>query len=418
MKKWFVILLLTCSKTFGQSFTLDKVNELARQNYPLIKQQELINKTRDISIENLQKNFLPQFSLSGQATYQSDVTQVAIPIAGVTIDPLNKDQYKLLADVNELVYDGGVIKQQKQLQQINAEVQQQQVDVELYKLNDRINQLYLSVLYLDEQLLQTGLVQKDLETGMNNVQALVNNGVAFKSNYNLLKAEWLKADQRAIELKSSRKGLIETIGLFINQSISEETVFEKPVIAETLISPDIKRPELQLYSSQQKLYSGQNKLIDAKNLPKANLFFQGGYGRPGLNFLQNKFDLFYTTGIRFSWAFGGLYTSKKEKEQVQINNQSVDVQKELFLLNTNTELKKQQSEIDKMQQLIEKDDEIIALRLSVKDAAKAQLQNGVISANDYLLEVNAEDEARQLKITHQLQLLQAKINYQTISGNK
>lgn len=418
MKKWLLILLLTGSKGFSQSYTLEKMNELARQNYPLIKQQDLVNKTRDISVENLQKSFLPQFSLSGQATYQSEVTKVAIPVPGVNITSLNKDQYKILADVNQLVYDGGVIKQQKQIQQLNAAVEQQKIEVELYKLTDRINQLYLSVLYIDEQLAQTGLIKKDIETGMKQVEAQVNNGVAFKSNFNVLKAEWLKAEQRTIELSSTRKGLLETIGLFVNKSIEENIVFVKPILADTKISLDIRRPELQLYSSQQKLFNGQNKLIDARNLPKTSLFFQGGYGRPGLNFLQNKFDLFYTTGIRFNWSFGGLYTSKKERELVQVNNKIAEVQKDLFLLNTNTQLKQQQSEIDKINQLITKDDEIIELRTSVKDAAKAQLENGVITANDYLREVNAEDQARQSKITHQLQLLQAKINYQTISGNK
>lgn len=418
MKKWLFILLLSGGKMFAQPLTLDKVNELAKQNYPLIKQQDLINRTRDITVENLQKNFLPQFSLNGQATYQSEVTQVKIPVPGITIEPLNKDQYKILADVNQLVYDGGVIKQQKEMQQLNAAVEQQKIEVELYKLQERINQLYLSVLYIDEQIAQVDLIKKDLETGIKKVEAQVKNGVSFKSNLNVLKAEWLKTDQRTIELTAGRKGLLETIALFINQSIDANTVFEKPVLPQTKIAFDIRRPELQLFSSQQKLLNGQNKLIETKNLPKASLFFQGGYGRPGLNFLKNDFALFYTTGLRFNWNFGGLYTAKKEKELVQVNNKIVDIQKDLFLLNTNTQLKQQQSEIDKIEQLIAKDDEIIAIRISVKDAAKAQLENGVITANDYLREVNAEDQSRQTKITHELQLLQAKINYLTISGNK
>lgn len=418
MKKWLFILLLAGGNLFAQPLTLDKVNELAKQNYPLIKQQNLVNRTRDITVENLQKNFLPQFSLSGQASYQSEVTKVSVPLPGITIPSPSKDQYKILADVSQLLYDGGAVKQQKEIQQLNAVVEQQKIEVELYKLQERINQLYLSVLYIDEQVAQADLIKKDLENGMKKVEAQVQNGVSFKSNLNVLKAEWLKADQRTIELVAARKGLLETIGLFINQPIEENTVFEKPVLPQTKTSFDIRRPELQLYSAQQKLLNGQNKLIESKNLPKASLFFQGGYGRPGLNFLKNDFDFFYTTGIRFNWNFGGLYTAKKEKELVRINNQIVEVQKDLFLLNTNTQLKQQQAEIDKIEQLIAKDDEIIGLRVSVKQSANAQLENGVITANDYLREVNAEDQARQTRITHELQLLQAKINYLTTSGNK
>ncbi|RTL60181.1 MAG: TolC family protein [Sphingobacteriales bacterium] len=418
MKKGLFILLLLGGKLFAQPYTLDKVNELAKQNYPLIKQQDLINRTRDITVENLQKNFLPQFALSGQASYQSEVTKISVPVPGITIPSPSKDQYKILADVSQLVYDGGAVKQQKEIQQLNATVEQQKIEVELYKLQERINQLYLSVLYIDEQVAQVDLIKKDLENGMKKVEAQVKNGVSFKSNLNVLKAEWLKADQRTIELAATRKGLLETIGLFINQSIDTAAVFEKPVLPLTKMAFDIRRPELQLFSAQQKLFNGQNKLIESKNLPKASLFFQGGYGRPGLNFLKNDFDFFYTTGVRFNWSFGGLYTSKKEKELVRINNQIVDVQKDLFLLNTNTQLRQQQAEIDKIEQLIARDEEIIELRVSVKQAANAQLENGVITANDYLREVNAEDQARQTRITHELQLLQAKINYLTTSGNK
>jgi len=366
-------------------------------------------------VENLQKGFLPQFSISGQATYQSDVTSVPISIPGFSIEAPNKDQYKLVADVNQLIYDGGLTREQKTLQQLNAKVEDQKVEVELYKVKERINQLFLSILYLDEQLKQVELVKSDLNNGIKRVEAQVNNGVAFRSNLNVLKAELLKADQRIIELQSSRKGFLDVLSLFINQPLPENTRLEKPQSKAT-ISTDINRPELQLFSSQQKLLGSQVGLIDAKNKPKASFFWQGGYGRPGLNFLKNDFAFFYTTGVRLSWSFGGLYTRKNEKKILELNQKTIDIQKDVFLLNTNTQLKQQQSEIDKLQKLVSTDQEIIDLRIKVKEAAKAQLENGVITANDYLREVNAEDQARQSLITHQVQLIQAQINYQTISG--
>src|SRR5207249_2127217 len=142
------------------------------------------------------------------------------------------------------------------------------------------------------------------------------------------------------------------------------------------------------------------------------------YGRPGLDLLKNEFATFYIGGIRLNWLLGGFYTSRKEKELVEVNKKMINIQKEIFLLNTNSQLKQQQSEIEKLKQLTASDNEIIGLRVQVKDAAVAQLENGVITANDYLREVNAEDQARQVLITHQLQLLQAQINYQTISGKQ
>ena len=419
MKKHFLLaVLLLPAGLFAQSLqkiTLTEAYELSQKNYPAVKQKDLVKQTAAISLENLQKGFLPQFSLSGQATYQSDVTKVPFSLPGVTIESPSKDQYKLVADVSQMIYDGGMTKEQKALQQLNATVEDQKVEVELYKLKERINQLYLSILYLDEQLKQVDLVKTDIQIGIKRVEAQVQNGVAFKSNLNMLKAELLKTEQRAIEVKSSKKGLLDALSLFIGRELAAQVQLEKPVSAG-IVANEIARPELKLYSEQQKFIGQQEKLITAKNLPRASLFAQGGYGRPGLNMLLNEFDFFYIGGLRLNWSLGGLYTKKKEKEQVTINKKMVEVQKETFLLNTSSQLKQQQAEIDKLQQLLVSDNEIISLRKSVTEAAKVQLENGVITANDFLKEVNAEDQARQTLITHQVQLLQAQINYQTILG--
>lgn len=301
------------------------------------------------------------------------------------------------------------------MQLLNAVVEDQKIEVEMYGLKEKISQIYLSILFLDEQMKQVNLIKEDLRSGIKKVESLVQNGVAFKSNLNTLKAELLKADQRLTELKANRKGAIETLGLFLNQPLDQNIVLDKPG-EDVTSSSEINRPELKLFSDQSKLLDHQKSLIYVKNLPKTSLFFQGGYGRPGLNFLKNEFDLFYIGGIRFNWPIGGLYTSKKEKQLVDLNLKIIDIQKETFLLNTRTQMSQQQADIDKLHQLLQSDQEIIELRKSIKDAAKAQLENGVITANDYLRDVNAEDQARQAMIIHQLQLLQAKINFQTIIG--
>lgn len=419
MKRLPVILLLLANVANAQEtkLGLNKAYELARQNYPLIKQRDLVKQTTSLNIDNLGKAFLPQVNISGQATYQSAVTEVKVPVPGIDIPSMSKDQYKILADVNQLVYDGGVTKQQKNIQLLNNDVEQQKIEVELYKVKDRINQLFLGILFLDEQLKQVELVKADLDIGIKRVEAQVNNGVAFKSNLNTLRAELLKTGQRQIELNASRKGYIDVLALFIDQPLSENTILEKPVITAGL-DDTINRPEIKLFASQDKLLLSQDKLITARNIPKASLFAQGGYGRPGLNFLDNDFAFFYTTGVKLNWNLGGFYTKKNDKKLVEVNQKLVAVQKETFLLNTNTALKQQQAEVDKYQELVATDAAIIDLRQSVKEAAKAQLENGVITANDYLREVNAEDQARQSLITHNIQLLQSQINYQTTAGKQ
>ena len=403
----------------GGQLSLEEAYRLARDNYPLIRQKELIGKTAGLTIENLSKGFLPQVSVLGQATYQSDVTEIKIPFPGFSVEPLSKDQYKLVTDVTQMIYDGGITREQKNLQQLNASVEQQKLEVDLYKLNERISQVFLGILFLEEQLKQVELVKTDINNGIKKVEAQVNNGVAFRSGVTLLQAELLKTEQRVIEINASRTGLLQTLGLFINQTLPTDIRLLTPVaLPVDIATTTIARPELQLFSTQDKFLNGQSKLVDAKNLPRASLFMQSGYGRPGLNFLKNDFAFYYIGGLRLNWSLAGLYTQKKDKELLLVNRRMVDIQKETFLLNTHTAMIQQQAEVDKLRQLIASDIAIIELRVKVKEAAKAQLDNGVITANDYLREVTAEDLARQALITHQLELLQAQINFKNISGNQ
>jgi len=416
-----VMVLLLVVKVQAQDnsrLSLPQAYDLARQNYPLIKQKDLVRQTADLTIENLRKGFLPQLNISGQATYQSDVTSVPVSIPGLKIDAPGKDQYKIQAELSQLVYDGGNTSAQKNVQNANALVEDQKAEVELYKVKDRINQLFLGILLVDAQLDQVAVVNKDIQSGIQKVEAQVKNGTAFRSSQLTLEAELLKNDQRVIELNANRKGLVDVLSLFINRSLPADVQLEKPTLVMTFAKETMARPELKLYNYQQDLFKVQNQLVSAKNRPRTSLFVQGGYGRPGLNMLKNEFDFFYIAGVRLNWGLGNLYTTRKERELLQVNQRMVDVQKELFLLNTNTQLKQQEAELNKLQQLIASDDRIIDIRKQVKDAAQAQLTNGVITANDYLKEVNAEDLANQNRIAHQLQLLQAQINYRTISGNQ
>lgn len=398
--------------------TLDEANQLARDNYPALQQKGLIGQTASLSIENLNKGYLPQFTVSGQATYQSNVTQVSVPIPGIKIEPLSKDQYKLLADVSQRVFDGGTIKNQDKVQQLSAEADQQKIEVQLYALKQQVNQLFLGVLYLDAEKQQVALAEDNINVGIKNVESQVLNGTSFRSNLDLLKAELLKTQQNMIELDATKKGMVETLELFINKSLPDDVVFVTPDTTQVNFENNISRPEIKLYTDQSNLFEQQKKLIQSKNLPRASLFFEGGYGRPGLDMLKNEFDFFYIGGIRLNWSLSGLYTRKRENQLVDINKRTVDIQKETFLLNTKAQLKQQQSDIEKLKQLIASDNDIIALRAQVTNAAKAQLQNGVISANDFLKEVNDENQARQSLITHKIQLLQAQINYQTILGKQ
>lgn len=418
-----VSLFLCClmGSVYGQTnetITIEQAYQMARQNYPLIRQKDLIEKSSFLSIENIKTSFLPQLNLSGQASYQSDVTALNVSIPNVKISPVSKDQYKVWADVNQLLYDGGLSKSQQQVQKVSVAVDDQKTEVELYKLKDRINQLYLGVLLLDAQLKQTESVKSDLAIGLSTVNAQVNNGIAFKSSALVVEAQLLQTEQRVIEIKSNRKALLNVLGLFMNRPLVEGVQLVIPVVKETVEDEDIIRPELKLYNYQDSLWKVQQQLINAKNMPKASLFAQGGYGRPTLNMLKNDFNFYYVGGLKLNWSLGSFYTSKRERQILTVNEKLNEVQRDVFLFNTGTQLTQQKSETDKLSRLVTVDEQIIDIRKKITESAKAQLQNAVITSNDYLREVNAEDQARLSLVAHQIQLLQAKINYQNIKGNQ
>jgi outer membrane protein TolC len=352
--------------------------------------------------------------LGAQATYQSEVTQLPIKLPNINVDPLSKDQYRALLDVNQLIYDGGVIKQQQLLQRMSEQVAAQQVEVEMQKLRERINQIYLGALLLEYQLGQTAIVEKDLQAGLNRIKAQVSNGTAVKAAQASLEAELIRNQQRAIELRYSKQGLLDVLAVWMGDSTGVQYQLQKP--AQEIVAAAISRPELRYFMLQDSVYQLQAKLVDQKTAPKLSAFAQGGYGRPGLNMLKNEFDFFYTTGLRLQWSISSLYTNKQEKELTRISSRMNEVQKDQFMLQTNAALRQQLAEVNKYKQLLATDQQLIGLRVKVKETAAAQLENGLITPADYVREVQAEDQARQNALIHEMQLLQAIIQYNTISG--
>ena len=413
-----VLTIFTKLRLYAQqpgTLSIEEVYQLARKNYPLIKHRDLIAKTKDYSVSNAAKGYLPVFSVNGQATYQSTVTSFPFQVPGITAPQFSKDQYKFYAEADQAVYDGGLIRNQKQTDEANEVVQQQNLEVELYALYDRVNQLFFGALLMDEQLKQNDLLKQDIQNGIDKAKALVANGTAYRSSADELSAQLLQTDQSRVELMATKKAYLDMLSLFINTQLDDSTIFEKPVAP--VLTDNINRPELLLYDYQKKIYDLQGRLLDAQLRPKVSFFIQGGYGRPGLDALSNNFEWFYIGGIKLNWNFGSLYTLKNQQHLLDINKQIQDINKETFLFNTKIVQKQQDADVKKYLELIKKDDAIIALRESVKKAAGAQLENGVLSAHDYINEVNAEDQARQNMILHEVQLLQAQFNYQNTVGD-
>lgn len=411
----YIFLLFIGLINAQETITLEKCYQWSRDNYPLIKKQELIKKAEQYTTENALKGWLPQIQIIGQATYQNDVTQFPVKLPNVSVDPLSKDQYKVYADVSQNIFDGGNIKNQKIIAKAQSEIQSQQIEVELDKLKERINQIYFGILLTDKQLSQLQLTKLDINEGIKKAEAQLKNGVIFRSNLDVLKAELVKNEQREIELKSVKKTYLQMLSFFVKRNLDENTNLQTP--EKLLITETNNRSELKLFDAQKMLIAAQKKLVNTKNTPKLGAFFQGGYGKPGFNMLKNEFDTFYMAGVRLNIPISGFYTKKNELQLLNNQSQDVEIQKENFLFNQNFTEIQQKSDLDKIQNLIDKDDELITLKKSIKNASLAQLENGVITTNDYLREVNAEEQAVLNKISHEIQYLLTQYNLKANLNN-
>jgi outer membrane protein TolC len=395
--------------------SLDSCQALALQHYPLLKQQALIARGRDYALDNLSKSIWPQLTVSGQAVYQSDVTSIPIKIPGFDIKTPPKDQYKIYSEASASLTDWISLPLQKQLQSANSDLQQANLDAELFKLKDRVNQLFFNILLTDERLVQNEISQKDIDAGIARVESSIRNGTDYKSSLDKLRAELLRNRQKTIDLQGQRQAWVNMLGLLTGRDLGKTLVLESP--PPPAPQQALRRPELRAFALKSNTSSIQDRLLGHRFIPKVSAFIQGGFGQPSpLNLISTSWSGYYLAGLRLNWPLNSLYTLKNDRQQLQVDQLMNAAQQETFVFNTQYALRQQNDEVIKLQQLIASDQEMVDLRISVKNTAKVQLDNGIVTVSDYIREVDAEDLARQDRALHQIQLLLAQYNAQNSLG--
>jgi len=427
LKILITIHLLVFASMANAQISLSECQQKARDNYPMVKQFGIIEQTAQYNISNANKAYLPQVSISAKASYQSDVTQIPESLEqilsqmsgrAVSFPGLSQDQYQAVIEATQLIYDGGAIRAQKEITKAATEIDQQKVEVELYALNERVNQVFFGILFIEEQLKQTEILKSELQTNYNKIESGIKNGVANQADLDVLKVEQLNVIQRETELKSTRKAYLLILGALIVQKLDEQTTLVKPDLDLSVLNKQGNlRPELMLFDAQNKLYDSQKMLINAGNMPRIGAFIQGGYGQPGLNMFADGFSPFYIGGLRLSWALSGFYSQKNNIAKLELGKNAVDVQRETFLFNTNMKVNQQKTEIEKLQSLMVNDEEIIQLRTRIKTAALAKVENGTLTSTDLVRELNAETQAKLSKSLHEIQLLMAIYNLKNTVNN-
>jgi len=422
MKKLLLLLMLPLSM---QAQTLQECQKAAEHNYPLIRQYDLIAKTTQLTVENIGKGWLPQVSASAQATLQSDVAswpeqmQSVYQQMGLDMKGLRKDQYRIGIDINQTVYDGGMIRSQKEIAQRQGAVEEAQTEVTMYQVRSRVNEMYFALLLLDEQIRLNTDLQELLSSSEKKLESMFKHGTAAQSDYLSVKAERLNVVQQATSLQSQRRTVAMMLSTFCGIDVQQ---VQKPVpYAATSSQQSVQRPELKVIEAQMRLADAQEKSLDAALLPKIGVFAQGFYGYPGYNMfddmMHHRWSLNGMVGARLTWNIGALYTRKNDKAKIQLQRDMAATSREVFLFNNSLEQMQQRENTQRYRQLMANDEEIIALRSSVRKAAESKLAHGIIDVNDLLKEINAENNAQVQRSIHEIEMLKEMYNMKITTNN-
>lgn len=399
----FLFILFMPVVSFAQ-ITLEECYTLAKNNYPQIKQSDLLDKMVDYNITNANMGYLPKVLFSARASYQSDVTKIPFDVPFYDIPVLSKDQYKLSVDISQPIWDGGKIEADKEKYKAEHENNKNNLEAQLYNIRYQVAELYFSILLMQEQLIQNDILEKDLERTYGMVKSNVQNGVANKSDLDKVALEQIKAKQNKAQINAGIQIYMTALETLIGKKI--ENGLTKPENYE-FTDYTIKRPELEYFASRINLLDVNKKAINSSYMPKFDLFFQGGYGRPGLDMLSNEFEPYYIVGVKMDWTIVGFYTGERSKKLIDLNKASIELEKQTFLFNTNIDIENQKAKIEKIKETMSYDDEILNLRNNIKKSSEIKMKQGTLSVNDYLQDVTALNIAKQGKILHEIELLKA-----------
>lgn len=388
------------SLSVSAQVTLDECKTSARDNYPAVKQYRLIELSRDYTMDNASKAWLPKVSVAAGAVAMTDIMENTA--AGAAADVSN-EIYGAMFQVSQTIYDGGTTAARKRVTRAEADVEKGRLDVTMYDINSRVEEIFFGILTIDEKLKQIQLLQNDLELSMRTVNGMINGGLANQSDKDAIKVEQLKASQQESSLTTSRAAYVRMLAAFTGKDMSADTQFEKP--ETTTPAPETitnRRPELEYYSARLRLLDEQRQTLDTKLRPQISFFGAAVYHNRINDLLKNGT---LAAGVTLSWNIGALYTRKNDIRNIETQKLQTESQRETFLLNTRMQNENSYGNINGLKKQIALDDEIITLRENIRQTTEKKVENGTETVNELLRHINAVSEARQTKAMHEIVLI-------------
>ncbi|MDD4373289.1 MAG: TolC family protein [Bacteroidales bacterium] len=423
MKKtvFSVILILLVSVINAQNpvrfYSLETVVDSALKHYAINGQAAIHGEIFDLQSSKINAEWKPQLILNGKASYQSDVTRVEIPIPGFNAPEIAKDWYQINLDITQTIYDGGMSKQRKAIEEAAMALALKNIDQQRYHFRQQIHNLYYQALLYEQQIKVQQSAVNCLDTLIEEMNSVLMTGMILQSELNTLKVEKLKLLQQKTAGEAGRKSALAMLATYSGLPIAA---------ADSLMVPDQDireltilnhRPELEAFSLQQEQLQQQESLSKSTRNPVIQAFGQAGYGRPGFNMLEDDFTPYAMAGIRFHYRLFDWNSNQKERKIIRLNAQNLELAKQDFKQNISAAAHAKLEEIKQYQILIEQGDTIILLQQEILQTSESKLKNGTITSANYVTELEKYQQSQLIQHNNKLQLQLAIDTFNFITGN-
>ena len=404
-----------CVMYAAADVTVEQCVTLAQENYPLIQKYDLLRQSRQIDLSDINKSWLPQIGIYAQGTVQNvvpsfpDALSNVLDQMGTDMKGLGKLQYRIGVDLNQTIWDGGTSKASRTIAESENAQQEAALDVELYAVRERVENLFFGIMLVEEQIKQAELTLTLLESNLAMLRSMKTNGTATQSDVDMVEAQFLTVQQQITQARSISDSNRRLLGIFTGTDMSDEK-FTRPSssMPSELISA---RPELALFDARIKNNDARLGSIKSSVMPRIGLFAQAYYGYPGYDYFKSMMnrDMSFNVlaGVKVSWNIGSFYTKKNSERKLRLANDGIAADREVFLFNTNLQTSSQTAHISELEGIMKEDSRIVELRANVRRSAESQLRNGVIDATALLTKITDENQARLTSSYHEIQLIQS-----------
>lgn len=405
---------------------LENCQTWARENYPEIKRYNIISATETCNLSNASKNWLPMVTLGLQGGWTNNTTNINDLTSNASnnsgyyngvLSNMKRDlnvksvpnwQYRAGVEVMQPIYDGGATALQRKIVHMQTEVDRAKIEVSLHSLEEKVLDVYFSILLLEDRKEQMALRNELLDKNIKKLRNLVKEGVAKLIDVEALEVEQLKLKQNSDIIDENLSIYRNTLSLLTGHDITSQKLISPamPIIERPAFS---QLPEMRLLDRQSELLDLKNYNEQVKMRPKLGFIGQAFYGYPGNNLFRNIVDhnpiINMNIGVKLSWDISPFYTRKNNITLINLNQEAIKNQRELLVFNQRITNSSLETQVKRLENIRQQDDKIVELYRNLRIAEEVKMENNVIDATELLSKINDEADAKLQRSIHETELM-------------